>query len=165
MDKSYLQAGEIVTTHGVRGEVKILPWADSPEFLLEFDYFYIDGAPYKVEQARVHKGCVLAKLQTIDDPAGAQALRGKPIWIDRHKARLEDGSVFIADLIGLRVLAEGAELGTVSEVLSLPANDVYVVTGHEQYMIPAVKEFVREINVSQGYMKVTLLEGMRTDEN
>ena len=98
MDKSYLQAGEIVTTHGVRGEVKILPWADSPEFLLEFDYFYIDGAPYKVEQARVHKGCVLAKLQTIDDPAGAQALRGKPIWIDRHKARLEDGSVFIADL-------------------------------------------------------------------
>ena len=97
--------------------------------------------------------------------ACAQALRGKPIWIDRHKARLEDGSVFIADLIGLRVLAEGAELGTVSEVLSLPANDVYVVTGQEQYMIPAVKEFIKEINVSQGYMEVTLLEGMRTDEN
>lgn len=78
MDKSYLQAGEIVTTHGVRGEVKILPWADSPEFLLEFDCFYIDGVPYKVEQARVHKGCVLAKLQGIDDPACAQALRGNP---------------------------------------------------------------------------------------
>ena len=68
MQKKYLEAGEIVSTHGVQGEVKILPWADGPEFLLQFDTFYLDGRPYAVRSARVHKTCVLASLEGIDTP-------------------------------------------------------------------------------------------------
>lgn len=162
---TYLQAGEIVAAHGVRGEAKLLPWADSPDFLLGFDTLYIGGAPYRVEQARVHKNCVLVKLAGVDTPEQVQALRGKPVMIDRSSVRLEDGRVFIADLIGLKVLADGREIGAVTDVLSLPANDVYVVTGQQEYMIPAVKEFIKEINLPQGYMTVSLLEGMQTHEN
>ena len=77
MQKKYLEAGEIVSTHGVQGEVKILPWADGPEFLLQFDTFYLDGRPYAVRSARVHKTCVLASLEGIDTPEQGMALRGK----------------------------------------------------------------------------------------
>lgn len=77
MQKKYLEAGEIVSTHGVQGEVKILPWTDGPEFLLQFDTFYLDGRPYAVRSARVHKTCVLASLEGIDTPEQGMALRGQ----------------------------------------------------------------------------------------
>ena len=102
MQKKYLEAGEIVSTHGVQGEVKILPWADGPEFLLQFDTLYLDGRPYAVRSARVHKTCVLASLEGIDTPEQGMALRGKRVCIDRDEAKLPEGSVFIADLIGWR---------------------------------------------------------------
>ena len=87
MQKKYLEAGEIVSTHGVQGEVKILPWADGPEFLLQFDTFYLDGRPYAVRSARVHKTCVLASLEGIDTPEQGMALRGKRVCIDRDEAK------------------------------------------------------------------------------
>ena len=119
MQKKYLEAGEIVSTHGVQGEVKILPWADGPEFLLQFDTFYLDGRPYAVRSARVHKTCVLASLEGIDTPEQGMALRGKRVCIDRDEAKLPEGSVFIADLIGCRALDEdGAELGRIEDVLT-----------------------------------------------
>ena len=164
MQKQFLEAGEIVSTHGIQGEVKILPWADGPEFLLNFDTYYIKGKPQRVLSSRVHKTCVLAKLEGIDTPEQASLLRGQVISIDRSAVSLPAGSVFIADLIGCRALDEdGQELGTIREVLTLPANDVYVIKGARQFMIPSVKEFVREINVAEGYVRVRVIEGMATD--
>jgi 16S rRNA processing protein RimM len=159
-----LQTGQIVNTHGIRGELKVLPWADAPDFLLEFDTFYIDGKPYAVESSRVQKTCVLLKLAGIDDVNQANLLREKVVCIDRDEIELEDGAVFIADLIGLPVLCNGQELGKIVEVLTPPSNDVYVVRGGEhEYMIPVVEEFVEEINVAGGYVTVRLIEGMQTD--
>ena len=164
MQKKYLEAGEIVSTHGVQGEVKILPWADGPEFLLQFDTFYLDGRPYAVRSARVHKTCVLASLEGIDTPEQGMALRGKRVCIDRDEAKLPEGSVFIADLIGCRALDEdGAELGRIEDVLTMPSSDVYVIAGEKRYMVPAVREFVREIRVDEGYVRLHLIEGMRID--
>ena len=180
MQKKYLEAGEIVSTHGVQGEVKILPWADGPEFLLQFDTFYLDGRPYAVRSARVHKTCVLASLEGIDTPEQGMALRGKRVCIDRDEAKLPEGSVFIADLIGCRALDEdgadiltaaaargedGAELGRIEDVLTMPSSDVYVIAGEKRYMVPAVREFVREIRVDEGYVRLHLIEGMAIDEN
>lgn len=165
MQINFLDAGEIVGTHGVRGEVRVVPWADSPEFLLDFDTLYVDGRPYEVASARVHKTLVLLKLRGVDDLDAAQALRGKLVRIDRAGLELEDGAVFIADLIGLPVLSDGVEIGKITDVLTLPGNDVYVVKGEHAYMIPAVKEFLEEINVEAGFVRVKLIEGMRTDEN
>lgn len=166
MNGQFLETGEIVSTHGIHGEVKVLPWADSPEFLLQFGTFYIGGKPYAVETSRVHKTCVLAKLAGVDTPEQATLLRGKTVSIDRTGLELPEGTVFIADLIGCRVLDEdGGELGVLQDVLTMPASDVYVVQGERRYMIPAVKEFVREVNVAQGFVRVHLIEGMATDEN
>ena len=98
MKHPYLQTGKIVSTHGVHGEVKLLPWADGPEFLLQFHTLYLDGRPYQVEQSRVQKTCVLLKLEGVDTVEAASALRDKVVSIARADAKLPEGSLFIADL-------------------------------------------------------------------
>ncbi|MBQ3355977.1 MAG: 16S rRNA processing protein RimM [Oscillospiraceae bacterium] len=166
MEKQLLETGEIVSTHGIHGEVKILPWADAPDFLLQFKTLYLNGKPYEVEASRVHKTCVLAKLRGVDTPEKATLLRGQTVSVDREGLTLPEGTVFIADLIGCRVLDDdGAEIGRIKDVLTMPSSDVYVIEGEKRYMIPSVKEFVREINVAEGFVRVHLIEGMATDEN
>lgn len=160
-----LQTGEIVATHGIRGEVKILPWADGPEFLLEFETFYIGGTAYRVENARVQKTCVLAKLAGIDSVEQAAGLVHQTVWIDRGDVTLAEGVHYIADLIGMTVQDDTGPLGTVQEVLSLPGNDVYVVQGAHSYMIPVVREFVDEPDYDSRTIHVRLIEGMQTDAN
>lgn len=163
MIQQYLEAGTIVTTHGVHGEVKILPWADGPEFLTLFDRVFLQGREYAVENARVQKTCVLMKLRGIDTVEAAQALRDQVVRVARNDVELEEGTYFISDLIGLTVLCDNQELGKVKEILTLPGNDVYVVKGEHEYMIPGVKEFIREIDPAAGFIRVKLIEGMRTD--
>ncbi|MCQ2420767.1 MAG: ribosome maturation factor RimM [Clostridia bacterium] len=163
MKKQYLQTGKIVSTHGVRGEVKILPWADGPEFLLEFDRIFLDGKEYEVENSRVQKTCVLMKLAGIDDVETASRLREKVVSIDRDDVELPEGSLFIADLIGLPVFADGVEIGKVTDILPMPAGDVYEIKGEHEYLIPAVPEFILERNVDEGFIRVKLMEGMQTD--
>ena len=127
MKQQYLQTGKIVSTHGVRGEVKLLPWADSPEFLLQFDTLWIGGRAYRVESSRVQKTCVLVKLAGIDTVEAASALRDQVVSIDRADAQLPQGSIFIADLLGLPVSDGETPIGRLTDVMSTPANDVYVV--------------------------------------
>ena len=164
--EQFLEAGQIVATHGVRGELKVLPWADGPEFLLEFDHIYLDGACYDIEQSRVHKTCTLLKLAGIDSPEEAAPLMRRIVRVDRTEVELEEGvklpegTYFIADLIGLRVLNDGEEIGILKEVLSLPGNDVYVVRGQQEHMIPVVREFVEEPDFAAGTVTVHLIEGM-----
>ena len=165
MNNQYLETGKIVSTHGIRGEVKVQPWADAPEFLLRFKTLYLDrGArPMAVEQARVQKTMVLLKLKGIDTVEQAQALRDQILYLDRQDPHIPAGTVFQADLIGLPVRANGEELGTIREIVSMPASDVWVVRGEHEYMIPNVKAFVPVIDLSLGYVDVNLIEGMRTD--
>ena len=163
MKNRFLEAGEIVNTHGIQGEVKIVPWCDTPEFLCGFDTLYIDGAPVKVRAARAHKGNVLARLEGVDDVNAAMRLKNKVVSIDRTGVELPEGRHFIADLIGLTVLDDdtGAELGTIAEVLTPPAHEVYVVRGRgKEYLIPAVDAFLRGTNVEEGWVRVHLIEGM-----
>lgn len=163
MKLQYLEAGEIVTTHGVRGEMKVLPWADSPEFLLDYKRVCIDGAEYIVESCRVQKSCNLLKVRGVDTMEAAQALRGKTVEIFRADAPKE--LIFAAELIGVRVFENETELGSITDVLDYPGNKVYVVEGEHTYMIPAVKAFVLSTDLESGIMKVKLIEGMRTDED
>ena len=166
MKNQFLEAGQIVNTHGIQGEVKIVPWCDSPEFLLQFDTLYLDGAPVKVCAARVHKGNILAALEGVADVNAAMALKGKTVSIDRSGVVLPEGRHFIADLLGLEVLdaGSGEKLGVVADVLTPPAHEVYVVKGGKHsYMIPAVDEFLVESSVEGGYIRVRLIEGMESD--
>ena len=159
----YLEAGKIVNTHGIAGEVKIMPWADAPEFLLDFNTLYIDGQPVDVVSSRVHKNSVLVKLKNVDDINQAQKYRDKIVYIDREDASLEDGMFFLADLMGLEVrdADSGEVLGKISDILTPPANRVYVVQGGgKEHLIPAVEEFIVETNIDDGFIRVRLIEGM-----
>ena len=163
MKLDYLDAGEIVTTHGIRGEVKVLPWADGPEFLTEFDRVRIDGTEYAVEGCRIQKTCNLLKLRGINTVEEAQQLRGKIVQIYRKDA--PKGLIFAAELIGMHVVCDGSTLGAITDVLDYPGNKVYVVEGEHIYMIPAVKEFVLSTDIEANEMHVKIIEGMRTDES
>lgn len=157
----YLEAGQIVNTHGIRGEVKIMPWMDSAEALQRFRTVYIGGQAVKVRSSRVHKGCLIALLEGVDDVNAAMALKNKTVCIDRKDARLPKGRFFIADLLGAKVLDEdGGELGAVADVMELPAQKILVVRGEREILIPMVDEFVKDIDIQNGVVTVHLIEGM-----
>lgn len=156
-----LECGKIVNTHGIRGEVKIIPWADSPEFLCDLPALYIDGKPVKIRNARIHKGNVIALLEGIDDINTAMLLKEKVVSMSRDDVDLPEGSFYLADIIGLKVIDEdGKELGILNDILSPSLQQVYVVKGEREIMIPVVPEFILETNVEGGYIKVRLIEGM-----
>ena len=159
--KEFLDCGEIVNTHGIHGEVRIVPWADSPDFICRFSTLYVDGNARTVRSSRVHKGSVITALEGVDTVEQAMALKGKTVQIRREDAKLPDGTFFLADIIGLDVVDEaGNKLGILREVLSPSRQQVYVVAGEREIMIPAVPEFVLETNIQGGYLKVRLIEGM-----
>ena len=160
MEKRFLEAGKITNTHGVRGEVRITPWADSAAFLRRFSVFYIDEKPVRVTSSRVHKSQLIAKLEGIDDVNDAMALKNRVICIDRADVKLPKGRFFVQDLLGLPVRGDdGTELGTLADVLELPQGNVYVVRGEREILIPVVPEFVLNIAPESG-LTVHLIEGM-----
>ena len=163
MKLQFIEAGEIVTTHGVRGEVKVLTWLDSPELLCEFDRCRIGGKDYTMESVRVQKTCNLVKLSGVDTMEAAQAMRGKVIELYRED--IDEDVIFGAELIGVEVYEGDALLGKITDVLDLPASSVYVVSGDHEYMIPAVNQFILSTDLDANRMQVKLIEGMRTDED
>lgn len=163
MKLQFVEAGEIVTTHGVKGEVKVLPWLDSPEDLCDFDRCRISGKDYTIESCRIQKTCNLVKLSGIDTMEAAQTMRGK--IIELYREDIDDEVIFAAELIGVEVYSDGTCIGKITDVLDYPGNSVYVVKGDHEYMIPAVNQFILSTDVDGNSMEVKLIEGMRTDEN
>ena len=163
MRLEFIEAGEIVNVHGLRGEVKVLCWLDDPEMLCEFDRCRINGKEFEMDQVRVQKTCNLVKLQGIDTVEEAQKLRGKTLELYRED--IDEEVIFAAELIGMEVFAEGKKIGKIKEVLAYPGNSVYVVKGEHEYMIPAVKSFILSTDMEKNEMQVKLIEGMRSDEN
>lgn len=163
MKLQFVEAGEIVTTHGVKGEVKVLPWLDSPEDLCDFDRCRIDGKEFEIQQCRVQKTCNLVKLSGIDTMEAAQLMRGKTIELYRED--IDDEVIFAAELIGVEVYCEGVKIGKIKDVLDYPGNSVYIVKGEHEYMIPAVKEFILSTDMEKNEMQVRIIEGMRSDED
>ena len=161
MKLQFVEAGEIVTTHGVRGEMKVLPWVDGPEILCEFDRVRIAGREYNVESCRIQKSCNLLKVEGIDTMEAAQAMRGKTVELYRED--IDDEVIFAAELIGVEVFENDIKIGEITEVLDYPGNSVYVVKGEKSYMIPAVKAFILNTDIDGNRMDVKLLEGMEFD--
>ena len=165
MLKQFLEVGKVTNVHGLMGEVKVQPWADSPEFLCQFQTLYVDEShwPMKVERARVHKNMVIIKFEGPTDVPSAMSLRNAILYIRRADAKLPEGAFFLADIYGLEAqdAATGEVLGKIDDVLTLPANNVYVVKGGARdLMIPAVAEFIAETNIEGGYIRVNMMEGL-----
>lgn len=165
MKKEYLEAGKIVTTHGIKGEVKIMPYCDSPELLCEFDRLFI-GKNHEeiiVERSRVFKNMVIAKLEGIDTPETAEKLRNKLLYMHRDDLELDEDTYFIQDLIGIEVADAdtGFVYGTISDVMQTGANDVYVIKGSDrEYLVPAIADVVVSTDLGGNLMKIRPLDGL-----
>lgn len=167
MKKDYLECGRIVTTHGVRGEVKVEPWCDGPEFFLDLDTLYWDKEgknPCALEKARIQKQMALLKLEGIDDLDQAALCRGKILYVDREDVPMEEGQCFVQDLIGLRVVDadDGREYGTLTQVSETGANDVYHIrfADGKERLIPAIPQVVLDIDLDGEVMTIRPLEGL-----
>lgn len=159
--QQYIEAGKIVNTHGVKGEVKIQVWLDSPEFLKKFKTVYIDNKAVKLLSGRVHKGFMIAVLEGVEDVNSAMSLKNKTVYIDRRDAKLPKGAYFLQDIIGAEVVSEdGAVVGTLEDILETPASQIYVVRGETEHLIPAVDEFILSVDAENAVVTVRLIEGM-----
>lgn len=165
MKKEYLEAGKIVTTHGIRGEVKIMPYTDYPELLCDFERLFI-GKNHEeiiVERSRAFKGMVIAKLEGIDTPEDAAKLRNKLLYMHRDDLELDEDTYFIQDLIGIEVsdADSGFLYGKITDVMQTGANDVYVIKGDDrEYLVPAIPEVVISTDIDENTMTIRPLEGL-----
>ena len=159
--KQYVEAGKIVNTHGVTGEVKIEVWLDSPAFFKTFKRLFINGAEKKILSAREHKQFIIARLEGVEDLNAAMALKGKTVEILRADARMKDGEFFVQDILGFTVVDEdGHTVGKLVDAFETPASMLYVVKGEREHLIPAVREFILGIDAEKEEIRVHLIEGM-----
>ena len=165
MKKEFLEAGKIVNTHGIRGEVKIMPYTDSPELLAEFDRLFLGKAHTEVviERSRVFKNTVIAKIEGVDTPEEAEKLRNKLLYMHRDDLELDEDTYFIQDLIGMEVrdADSGQVYGKIADVMQTGANDVYVVKGDDrEYLVPAIGDVVVSTDIDADIMTIRPLEGL-----
>ena len=163
MKLEFIEVGQIVNTHGIRGDVKIHPIDCEPELICRCKTVYIGGTAYSPVQGRVHKSCVLMHLPGVEDMDTALTMKGKRVQIRRQDAKLPDDFFFAAELVGLQAVDSETEqtLGTLKEVLPYPAHDVYrIVSEDKDFLVPAVPVFVRDIDLDAGVIRIQMMEGL-----
>lgn len=163
--KQFLEIGKIVAVQGLKGEVRVEAWCDSPEFMCEFDLLYFNKGktPVHIVRSRPHKNIVLMKIEGVDTPEAAQELRGKVLYMDRNDVELEEGTYFVQDLIGLEVIDadDGTIYGTLAEVTATGANDVYHIKNEEKtYLIPAIPDVIEKTDIEGGRLLIHKMEGL-----
>ena len=172
MLKQYLEIGQIVSTHGVKGELRVNPWCDSPEFMKKFKTLYFDKngeKAIKVTACRPHGNVVILKIEGIDTVEDAQKLRNKTLYMNRADAKLRKGDWFIQDLIGCTVYDADDEsicYGVLTDVSQTGANDVWHIEKEgKEYLIPAIPPVVISTDVEAGVIKIRPLRGIFDDED
>jgi 16S rRNA processing protein RimM len=163
-----LVVGRIVGTHGLRGEVKILPLTDFPERIGQYRRVTLrwpDGKEeeHEIVATRSHKNVVLAKLKGLDHIDKVERLRDAELWVAHERlAPLPEGHFYVHEIVGLQVVTPSGEaIGPVTEVIRGPANDVYVAAG---LMIPATRDAIERIDPSAGVLVVRSREFLEPDE-
>lgn len=163
-----LQVGIITATHGLKGEVKVYPTTDDPGRFRRLKKVILDNGKVSVdleiESVKYFKQFVILKFKGLDDIEQVEKYRKASLYVTRDNAvRLKKDEFFIADLIDMKVVNEdGSPLGTLRDVITTGANDVYEVALPEggAVLIPAIKECILEVDVEKAVMKVHLLEGL-----
>lgn len=168
--EQYLEIGKVVSTHGLRGELRVDPWCDSPQFLCQFKTLYLKKGETKLSvSSRPHKTIAIVKAKGIDTIEEAEKLRGRVLYINRSDARLAPGEYFIQDLMGLDVIDidTSKSYGKITDVLKTGANDVYQVTDEKKkdYLIPVIDDVVKEIDINGGKVLIKPLKGIFNDED
>lgn len=170
MLRQFLEVGQIVSTHGIKGEVRVNPWCDSPEFLSKFRTLYLDKNGEKAikVKSRAHGNVALMKIEGTDTVEEAAKLRNKVLYMNRKDAKIAENTFFIQDLIDCKVLDAdtGEEYGVLSDVSQTGANDVWHITkDKKEYLIPAIPDVVIETDVEKGVILIRPLKGIFDDED
>lgn len=170
MVKEFLEGGKIVGTHGVRGEMRVECWCDSPQFLAKFKTLYFDNGAQAVKvQSRAHKNMVLMKMPEVDTIEKADTYRGKIVYIKRSDIKLEKGVHFVQDMIGLEVVDSDTKkvYGKVKDVLRTGSNDVYEMEDENKklFYIPAIPDIIDEIDIENNTLSITPMKGLFSDED
>lgn len=162
------QVGIITSTHGVRGEVKVYPTTDDVRRFKRLKEVILDtGKEQKtleIEGVKFFKQMVILKFKGLDNLNDVESYRQKSLYVTRANAvRLSRDEYFIADLIGLAVYDESdKELGTLEDVMSTGANDVYVIKliNGGELLLPAIKQCILNVDINAGRMQVHVLDGL-----
>lgn len=161
MDK--IKLGKITAPQGVKGEFRVFPYTDEITRFSEIPYVLIDGLKHKISKARYQKNMVVLKVEGVEDRNAAEALRGKELLLNREDMWVQpENTYFIEDLIGMTIVSDedGKEIGKLVKVIQNSSQDVYEInTGNGSFLLPAVKEFVKSVDVDNKLMKVHLIEG------
>lgn len=170
MLRQFLEVGQITSTHGVRGEMRVDPWCDSPEFLKKFKVLYLDknGEKSINVTSRVHSNMVLMKIEGVDTVEKASAMRNKILYMNRNDTSIPENTYYIQDLIGCTVLDVDSEekYGIISFVSRTGANDVWHIKNNgKEYLIPAIPDVVIDTDVKNEKVYIRPLKGIFDDEN
>lgn len=171
MKKRYIETGEIVGTHGIKGEMRVQPWCDTPQFLVKFKKLYLDEngeTLLKVISSRAHKNIVLIKADGVETIEQAEKLRGKILYLDREDAVLPKGVFFQSDLFGCKVFDadSGENLGEITDVSQTGANDVWhIEKDGKEYLIPSIPDVVISVDTDNEKVIIRPLKGIFDDED
>lgn len=159
-----LEIGQIVNTHGLRGEVKVMPWCDDPALFDELAYVCIDNKEFDIERSRMQKNMVILKLKGIDDIDTAETFRSRVLTVPREElGELPEGTYYICDLLGCEVFTvDGTLLGKIDDIIKTGSNDVYSVRSGEgkQILIPVIDEVMRGVDIENKKITVQPLKGL-----
>lgn len=162
--KKDLEIGQIVNTHGLRGDLKVMPWCDDPEIFDELAYVIIDGNEFDIEKSRMQKNMILLKLEGIDDINEAEKYRNKILTVPREElGELPEGTYYICDLLGCSVITTAERnLGKITDIIKTGSNDVYVVEepGKKQVLIPVIDEVVKSVDIEKKIIIIEPLKGL-----
>ncbi len=170
MLKHYLEAGKIVGTHGIRGEMRLECWCNTPAFLSKIKTLYLDeGKTALSVTCRPHKNIVLVTVKGVDSIEKADLYRGKILYLDRDDVHLSKGEHFVQDIIGLKVTDAdtGKVYGTVNDVLKTGSNDVYEMRGEDNrmYYIPVIPDIIDRLDFEKGAVYIRPMKGLFDDED
>lgn len=172
MIKDYLELGQIVSTHGIKGEMRFNPWCDKPEFVKKFKTLYFDSKgekSVKVISARPHGNMVILMLEDIDTVEKAKALKNTVLYMKRSDAKLPKGTWFVQELFDCTVIDNnnGKVLGTIVDVSETGANDVWHIKTpkNSEVLIPAIKQVVISVDVEKGEILINPIKGLFEDED
>ena len=170
MKKQFLEVGQIVNTHGLKGEMRVDPWCDDPDFICMFNKLYLkDGSSLKITKARVQKNVAVIKAEGIDTIEQADKLRRTVLFIDRNDIELDEDVFFVQDILGCKVkdIDTKKEYGTVTDVLKTGANDVYQITDEAENvdLIPVIDDVVISTDTDEGIIEIRPLKGIFDNED
>ena len=163
-----LEVGKIVNTHGLRDEVKVVPWTDYPEVFEDIDFVYVKKkSEYErldVKGIKYQKNNLIVRFSQITDINMAEKYKNQVIYAEREiLGELPEGVYYIADLIGLDIVTEdGEKIGTVSDVFNTGSNDIYEVKreGKKNLLLPVIDDVVLNIDVDGGKITVRMMDGL-----